>query len=47
MEVVAVAEVVAAVVVARPSPAGTFDIGTMICANSFDGAHQPLGAGCT
>ena len=28
-------------------PAGTFDIGTMICANSFDGAYQPLGAGCT
>jgi hypothetical protein len=27
--------------------AGTFDIGTMICANSFDGAYQPLGAGCT
>jgi hypothetical protein len=28
-------------------PAGTFDIGTMICANSFDGAYNPLGAGCT
>jgi hypothetical protein len=28
-------------------PAGTFDIGTMICANSFDGNYQPLGAGCT
>jgi hypothetical protein len=28
-------------------PAGTFDIGTMICAASFDGAYNPLGAGCT
>ena len=28
-------------------PAGTFDIGTMICANSFNGAYNPLGAGCT
>jgi hypothetical protein len=28
-------------------PARTFDIGTMICANSFDGNYQPLGAGCT
>jgi hypothetical protein len=28
-------------------PAGIFNIGTMICANSFDGAYQPLGADCT
>ena len=28
-------------------PAGTFDIGTMVCASSFDGAYNPLGAGCT
>ena len=28
-------------------PAGTFDIGTMVCANSFNGAYSPLGAGCT
>lgn len=28
-------------------PAGTFDIGTMICAASFDGAYNPLSSGCT
>jgi hypothetical protein len=28
-------------------PAGTFDIGTMICAATFDGAYNPLGSGCT
>jgi hypothetical protein len=28
-------------------PAGTFDIGTMICVASFDGAYNPLGSGCT
>lgn len=28
-------------------PAGTFDIGTMICAASFDGNYNPLGSGCT
>ena len=28
-------------------PAGTFDIGTVACVLSFDGAYNPLGAGCT
>jgi hypothetical protein len=28
-------------------PAGTFDIGTVACAMSFNGAYAPLGAGCT
>ena len=28
-------------------PAGTFDIGTMICAASFNGSYNPLGSGCT
>ena len=28
-------------------PAGTFDIGTMICANSFNGAYQPLSQACS
>lgn len=28
-------------------PAGTFDIGTMICANSFNGAYQPLNQACS
>jgi hypothetical protein len=27
-------------------PAGTFDIGTMICVASFDGAYNPLGPNC-
>lgn len=28
-------------------PAGTFDIGTVACAASFDGSYNPLGAACT
>ena len=28
-------------------PAGTFDIGTVACVLSFDGAYNQLGAGCT
>lgn len=28
-------------------PAGTFDIGTVLCVSSFGGAYNPLGSGCS